>query len=189
VFLALCSGGEAGAGDKEQGADKDKDISEFAGRAAPGEQPAVLTSPAPGIKFSKRSATFVWTNTGANEYRFTLRSGSLVTPVVDTVTSGYELTVTTLPTMAPSSLSGCAPLQEVAADQRIPPRPPATPPRSPPRPSPWSGQSCFLVPASPPPPDGRVAVVGGALAHRLRQTPMKPTPVFGGARTSRHPCR
>ena len=53
--------------------------------------------PLPGIKFFTRSATFVWTNTGANQYGFTLLSASSATPVVDTVTSATRLTVTTLP--------------------------------------------------------------------------------------------
>ena len=99
VFLASCGGGDGGSGSSAQGAGAVlKDTSASADKPGPPDgQPAVLTSPTPGIKFSSRSATFVWTNTGANQYGFTILSASSPTPVVDTVTSATMLTVTTLP--------------------------------------------------------------------------------------------
>ena len=101
LFLASCGGGsEGGAGGSAQGTDSamSKDTSASASKPVPSDgQPSVLTSPAPGLKFASRSATFVWTNTGANQYGFTVLSASSSTPVVDTVTSATTLTVTTLP--------------------------------------------------------------------------------------------
>ncbi|SDC59692.1 galactose oxidase [Variovorax sp. CF079] len=98
VFLAWC-GGDDGGGGRAQGANAAlADVSASSNRPAPGGEPAILTSPPPGTKFASRSATFVWTNTGANQYGFAIQSTSSATPVVDTVTSATTLTVTNLPT-------------------------------------------------------------------------------------------
>jgi galactose oxidase len=97
VFLGWC-GGEDGGGGRAQGAAPAlADTSAASNRPAPGGEAAVLTSPPPGTKFASRSATFIWTHTGANQYGFTLQSTASATPVVDTVTSATTLTVTNLP--------------------------------------------------------------------------------------------
>src|SRR5688572_15852192 len=98
VFL-VWSGGDAGGGARAQGANPTlAGPSASASRPAPSDgQPASLTSPSPGIKFASRSATFVWNNTGANQYGLTILSASSATPVVDTSTSATTLTVTNLP--------------------------------------------------------------------------------------------
>ena len=97
VFLAWC-GGDDGGGGRAQGANAALADVSASSRPAPGGEPAILTSPPPGTKFASRSATFVWTNTGANQYGFAIQSTSSATPVVDTVTSATTLTVTNLPT-------------------------------------------------------------------------------------------
>jgi galactose oxidase len=98
VFLALCGGDDGGGGRAQTASSALADRSASNSRPGPADgQPAVLTSPPSGTKFTSRSATFVWTNTGANQYGLTIQSSSSATPVVDTVTSATTLTVTNLP--------------------------------------------------------------------------------------------
>ena len=93
VFLGWC-GGEDGGGGRAQAADRTLSTSASSNKPAPPEgRPAILISPTPGTKFSSRSATFVWTDTGANQYGLTIQSPSSAPPVDDTVTSATTLTV------------------------------------------------------------------------------------------------
>ena len=97
VLLGWC-GGDDGGGGRAQPTDPTLSVSATSNRPTPPEgQAAVLTSPTPGTKFTSRSATFTWTNTGANQYGFSLQSTTSATPLVDTVTSATTYTVTNLP--------------------------------------------------------------------------------------------
>ena len=67
VLLGWC-GGDDGGGGRAQPTDPTLSVSATSNRPTPPEgQAAVLTSPTPGTKFTSRSATFTWTNTGANQ--------------------------------------------------------------------------------------------------------------------------
>ena len=94
-------GGSGGDGGGSRAQPHDPALSAAAaGRkpAPPDGEPATLTSPTLGTKFAGPGATFAWTDTGANQYGFTIQATGSATPVVDTVISTTTLTVTNLPT-------------------------------------------------------------------------------------------
>ena len=97
VFLGWC-GGDDGGGGRAVPSGGAPSASASNKPAPPDGQPATLSSPTPGTKFSGRNATFVWNDTGANQYGLTIQSTASATPVVDTVVSTTTLAVTNLPT-------------------------------------------------------------------------------------------